>query len=68
MDRRGFLKGLFATAAVLRMKSVVQLLPKATGFAAPFNGELMRSKLWNAQIKELLLDELNSMKFTKILE
>jgi hypothetical protein len=59
---------LFATTAVLRISPPIIALEEAPGFAVPLKGHLMRQALWNAQIKEMLLDELNSMKFTEIFE
>lgn len=38
------------------------------GFSDSNNQNLIRSNLWSRQIKELLLDELNAMKFVKILQ
>ena len=64
MDRRSFLKGLFATVAVA--KTPLKLLaPKAPSFPVEY---LARTELWNKQVKELLWDDLSSMKFTKIFE
>ena len=37
------------------------------GFTDANNQYLVRSNLWTRQIKELLLDELNAMKFVKVL-
>ncbi len=37
------------------------------GFTDSNNQYLVRSNLWSRQIKELLLDELNAMKFVKVL-
>lgn len=37
------------------------------GFMDANNQNLIRSNLWSRQIKELLLDELNAMKFVKII-
>jgi hypothetical protein len=37
------------------------------GFTDSNNQYLIRSNLWSRQIKELLLDELNAMKFVKVL-
>lgn len=39
----------------------------AGGFTVSTNEHLIRSNLWSRQIKELLLDELNAMKFVKVL-
>lgn len=38
------------------------------GFTDATNQYLVRSQLWSRQIKELLLDELNAMKFVKIIQ
>ena len=38
------------------------------GFNDANNQYLIRSQLWSRQIKELLLDELNAMKFVKIIK
>ena len=38
------------------------------GFTDANNQYLIRSQLWSRQIKELLLDELNAMKFVKIIQ
>src|SRR5260370_8388690 len=38
------------------------------GFTDANNQYLVRSQLWSRQIKELLLDELNAMKFVKVLQ
>jgi hypothetical protein len=38
------------------------------GFTDATNQYLIRSQLWTRQIKELLLDELNAMKFVKIIQ
>src|SRR5258708_21485433 len=38
------------------------------GFSDANNQYLIRSQLWSRQIKELLLDELNAMKFVKIIQ
>jgi len=37
------------------------------GFTSQGNQHLIRTQLWSTQIKELLLDELNAMKFVRIL-
>src|SRR5688572_13927019 len=37
------------------------------GFTSANNQHLIRTNLWSRQIKELLLDELNAMKFVKVL-
>ena len=37
------------------------------GMSDANNQYLIRSNLWSRQIKELLLDELNAMKFVKVL-
>jgi hypothetical protein len=37
------------------------------GFTSAGNQHLIRTQLWSTQIKELLLDELNAMKFVRIL-
>src|SRR6267378_4431577 len=37
------------------------------GFTDSTNQTLIRTNLWSRQIKELLLDELNAMKFVKVL-
>jgi hypothetical protein len=42
-------------------------MAQATGFTVSTNEHLIRSNLWSRQIKELLLDELNAMKFVKVL-
>jgi hypothetical protein len=39
----------------------------ASGFTTLTNEHLIRSQVWSRQIKELLLDELNAMKFVRIL-
>ena len=39
----------------------------ASGFTTLNNEHLIRSNVWSRQIKELLLDELNAMKFVRIL-
>lgn len=39
----------------------------ASGFTVKTNEHLIRSNLWSRQIKELLLDELNAMKFVRML-
>lgn len=60
LSRRGFLLG---TAAVA-VSSQLSALPLAsTGFEVPVNAHLIRSQIWAAQIKEMLLEELTSMKF-----
>src|SRR6266576_1868669 len=38
------------------------------GFSDANNQYLIRSQLWSRQIKELLLDELNAMKFVKVIQ
>lgn len=39
----------------------------ASGFTTLTNEHLIRTQLWNREIKQLLLDDLNAMKFVKIL-
>lgn len=38
-----------------------------SGFSVATNEHLIRSNLWSRQIKQLLLDDLNAMKFVKVL-
>lgn len=71
MDRRSFLKGFTALVAVsavpkVVVETVIQVRP--SGFNTPVNEHLIRSNIYNRQIKEMLLDELNAMKFTEILD
>lgn len=40
----------------------------ASGFTTFTNDHLIRSNLWSRQIKELLLDELNAMKFVRMIQ
>lgn len=60
--RRGFLSGVAATMATLALPEIG--LPKLSGFAVPVNEYLIRSTIWTQQIREALLDDLISMKFT----
>src|SRR5712671_6682797 len=39
----------------------------ASGFTVDTNEHLIRSNLWSRQLKELLLDDLNAMKFVRVL-
>src|SRR5260370_34898656 len=39
----------------------------ATGFTVVTNEHLIRANLWSRKIKQLLLDDLNAMKFVKVL-
>ena len=73
MDRRNFLKGLTALVATISLPKISIeerysfKLFRPTGFVIPVDKISIRNNIYNAQIKELLLTELKSMKFTPIL-
>ncbi len=60
LDRRGFLKGLFATGVAA--KYATNPFIKITAQISDVQ-YLIRSKIWREQIKKILLEELSSMQF-----
>lgn len=61
--RRGFLRGISATVVIAALPSIPI---SRVGFNAPVDEYLIRSQIWSRQIKEMLLDELVSMKYKDI--
>ena len=62
MDRRNFLKGfaaLFAVPVLPKIKFLQRLGIQTTDCAS-----IARGRLWSAEMKRLLLAELDAMKFT----
>lgn len=66
LTRRSFFKGVAAVAVVANLP----VLPArvASAFSLPCNEHLIRSNLWSAQLKEMLLNDLMDMKFVSITE
>lgn len=73
--RRSFLVGLGAVVVAPKVSlpeipfnlTATEVTERISGFAMPVNEHLIRSQIWSKQLKEILLDELTSIKASGII-